>query len=698
MERPTGICIRSAIVALLAILAAGCQAKSSRLGELYSNGHRELESGNLEVALTIAGRGLQRAETERDADWRRAFIVLQAEVLVAQRRIAAAIDRLNASLADKAPADVFQARGLMTRGYATCLSAGDNDNSRAELDLRDAARIAAALGAVELSIEVVQRRGNCYILRGDLEAAKTSFRDALAMAHTQGLSLREAQAAGSLGNLHIRRGEFDAATHWLRRSLSVTSAASAGGLHAKTLGNLGWCYYLLGDYERAVQVLSEAESLTRRLGYVGDLRIVLTNLGRSLYRLGDYVGAESSYREAAALAREIQEPAEAAEMRAGIHVSLATLALEQARHEEAAAQANKALRLYAELGYDIARQRTLLLQGEIWARRGEPMRAAALLRQVLGSTKTEPDVLWEARVALARQHVEANRPADAEDEFRRAFELMETSLAQLVEAENQLPFFATIDRFHDEYVDFLIAQGRVTKALEAADESRARLLQERLLSAGAAPAGPTSGIDYRSLARDLNVLLLFYWTAPERSFLWTVTADTVELVSLPKEETLEALVTAYQERIFKSRDPMREADPEGRELYRVLVRPVSAAMAAAERVVIVPDGPLHQINFETLVVPDPQPHYLIEDVTLERTPSLRLLSADATSTKREAPSLLVLGDPISPSSEFPPLPFARREITGIAELFAPGNRGIYSRRRANRAAYLSTDQIGRAHV
>jgi CHAT domain-containing protein len=187
-------------------------------------------------------------------------------------------------------------------------------------------------------------------------------------------------------------------------------------------------------------------------------------------------------------------------------------------------------------------------------------------------------------------------------------------------------------------------------------------------------------------------LLLFYSTAPERSFLWAVTADGITLVPLPGEKTLSTLVAAHQRLILSSRDPLDEAAPEATELYRLLVQPVAATMTSNARVIIVSDGPLEQLNFETLVVPGPRGrHYLIEDVVLARTSSLRLLQAETPPSPVGERSLLMLGDPFSPDPEFPALPFAGKEVALIAALFEPGNRLIRTGPRAIPSAYHSAD-------
>lgn len=671
---------------LSSFLIAACTAKAD-LDQVYREGYRELEWGNLDVAAELARLGSRQARQERRPTWVFAFGVLDAEVLVAQRRIEEALDRLGDGAHEGHATAALRARALMTRGYARCYLP-DVPEALTRADLEKAAAMARRRGAERLLAEVILRRGTCSFKQGDFGAAQADFRRVMAIARGRRASLIEAQAAGSLGRLLAATSRFDDAARWLRRSLDLTANRPAGGLRLKSLGNLGWCYLLLGDYKRATVVLSEAASLARRRGYAGDRVIALTNLGNAQRGRGSYLAAERSYRRATAVAREIRNRDDAAELLTYTLATRAALALEQGRLSAAASQVEEALRIRVERGDETERQKMRLLQGEIWARQADLARAAARYREVLASPDAGSDLRWEARAALARLHIRADRPDEAEAEFQRAFALMEMSLSQLLEAEFQLPFFSSLRRFYDDYIDFLISRGDSLAALEVADRSRARLLRKQLGGGGDAPGREMA---YPRLARDLDAVLLYYWTAPERSFLWLVHANGVELVTLPGQEVLQQLVSTYRERILQSRDPITERWAEGVELYETLVAPASSLLPAAARLVIVPDGPLHQLNFETLVVPGPRPHYLIEDTVLVRAPSLRLLSAEEAPQRLKAPSLLVLGDPISPGDEFPALPFAGREIEGIARLFSVEKRQVHSREQAKRSAYGNAD-------
>jgi CHAT domain-containing protein len=83
---------------------------------------------------------------------------------------------------------------------------------------------------------------------------------------------------------------------------------------------------------------------------------------------------------------------------------------------------------------------------------------------------------------------------------------------------------------------------------------------------------------------------------------------------------------------------------------------------------IVPNGRLHDLNFETLVVAGDTPHYWIEDVTIAIAPSLAVLKG-AKAGKREKPRLLLLGDPLAADKEYPPLAHVKKEAELVAARF-----------------------------
>src|SRR5207245_11510968 len=100
----------------------------------------------------------------------------------------------------------------------------------------------------------------------------------------------------------------------------------------------------------------------------------------------------------------------------------------------------------------------------------------------------------------------------------------------------------------------------------------------------------------------------------------------------------------------------------------MLVAP--AALPHNASVVIVPDGALYGVNFETLPVDGPRRHYWIEDAEIQIAPSLAMLTVAPRSRKPDT-SLLLIGNPTPRAPEFPALGDARAGVTRIVRRFRP---------------------------
>ena len=666
------------LVAVALLLLAACSKERISFEDLLESTYDSLRRGDLEATLVSAENGRKAALKAGDMSWEWAFRVARAEVLVSQRQNAEVLKLLGEEREHDPAASRVRVRALMTRGVALCaIARGDGDWRRAIDDLDRAARLARDLESVELRGEVALRHGTCLFYRKDFDGADIQFRNALTAARSTGMASLEASSAGSLGLIRIDTGRYDEAAEWLRRSLAVATAIHADVPRAKTLQNLGWCYYNLGDFARALGFLAEAEALAARLHLTGDRLRALMNTGNSYYRQGVLGRAAENYSRALTIARQLDDRGTAATLLSNLGV----VAFEQARHDEADALLEQAIKLQRALKDESGAAVTLLNQAHVQAARGALALAEASYREVI-SAEPQPGALWEAWSGLAVVEVKAGRPDRADAAFAKATAVMERSSDQLGVTEHRLTFFSSLRRFHDEHVDFLVGTGRTDEALLVADRGRARLLSESLLLREGEAALTVER--YRELARTLDATLLFYWTAATRSFLWEVTPDAVAFHILPGQADIARRIEAYGADIQRSRDPLAGDAEDATWLYRVLVGPI--ASRSGRRIILVPDGPLHELNFETLIVPGPTPRYWIEDVTLATTPSLGLLGARATGRASRDRSLLVIGDPITPGGEFPPLAHAGREVSRIAELF-PGHATVRSRSSARPETY-----------
>src|SRR5262249_18224104 len=146
----------------------------------------------------------------------------------------------------------------------------------------------------------------------------------------------------------------------------------------------------------------------------------------------------------------------------------------------------------------------------------------------------------------------------------------------LLKDDYKVSYLSELIAFYREYVQHLINQGNVERALEIADSSHGRVLAERQRST--APQRLSSA-SLRRLAKDKHVVFLSYWLAPARSYLWILGPNGVELLELPPAAEIETLVREHQSAIGNALvDPLASKDAAGDKLYRILIAPAARSL------------------------------------------------------------------------------------------------------------------------
>jgi CHAT domain-containing protein len=178
------------------------------------------------------------------------------------------------------------------------------------------------------------------------------------------------------------------------------------------------------------------------------------------------------------------------------------------------------------------------------------------------------------------------------------------------------------------------------------------------------------------------------------SYLWAISGAQSKAAPLSDQQQISQDVASYRALIEQEkRDPLASASQAGARLYQELIAPVSALLPHGSRVVVVPDSVLHNLNFETLLAPSPRPHFWIEDVTISIVPSLGIVQAGRTRLSARR-SLLLMGDPVTQGTGYPPLPQAALEIAKVQRQFPANQSTVLTGPQAVVDAY-SAAQPGR---
>ena len=642
-----------------------------------------MKRGDLVSALNIADSA-SRDFPDTMSEWHWRFRTLRAEILMLQGHHLDAIHLLDAEppsfLRDS---DVSAWRDLTLSAAYARLSQFD----LARLHLA-AAQKTIASSQHQLAGQLALRRGSIEFLAGETQKAYADYIATRDIAIRSGDLFLESAALGSLGLAATDLERYDQALDWNKQALDLAVRAGALNSIARIEGNVGWSYHELGDFPNALEQFHQAESDAAKAGLVSDRAYWLLSAGSVEFDLGNLNKAESDITQALALADALHDVPTVREC----YENLVLIALRGGQFALARQRLVLAQQSVSPTP-DVRRdQYDKLLGAELDFRENNFERAANVFGQLLADKSVYTSVRWEAQATLAQVLVAQKKDALAEKQFAAAISTIQGAQDAIRQEDFRLSFLSSSIRFYDEYVNFLVSRNRSIDALRVADRSRAQTLEHGLSLASRREDSfvPSVSMSPEEIARRQNTSLLFYWLGPTHSFLWVITSKNVALLPLPARGEIDAAAAAYRKSFLDLRDPIEAENVHGKKLYDVLVRPVEKLLPKNSRVVILPDGSLTGLNFETLIVNDPKPHYWIEDQTISIATSLALLARTRNGPPPQPPHLLFFGDAAPASKDFPRLADAGQEAAALQKHFSPDRMTFFLGNQATPPGYLTS--------
>lgn len=522
------------------------------------------------------------------------------------------------------------------------------------------------------------------------------------------------RAANLQGQLLRAAGRCDEALEGLTRNIALAREKNEPYHEAFAQLNASICEQDLSHYDEELKYTQAAIDAASKIGARRQIGWAHTNMGIALHRLGETARAREHEQKAAEVFAAIGDRVGQISAQGEIgntfflegNVDEGIKAYERAydlarqfgfddgqvlwssnlanahvdaSHWDEAGRWNRIAEEIATRGkYETRLLRVAANNAAIAEGHGDTEAAIRLYTELLPRVGSDTNLAWSTHSSLGQAYARTRRYARANREFETALQIIEKARS-LPATELRMSLMARLIRFYQQYVDVLVEQGNENRALQVAESSRARVLAERL-----GRPSDESTIDPRrlqALARKVSATLLSYWIAPARSYLWIIRPDSVRRVPIQPGADIERLVSAYQRQV--EGDPLAPKDDSGTRLWTALLAEAVSAIPPAGRVVVVPDGPLHRLNLETLR--SPQGRYWLEDAEISIAPSLGVLEREAPRGSR---SMLLIGAPVQASSEYPFLAHASDELDGISAIFhgASTLRGSSATPDAYRAA------------
>ena len=623
--------------------------------------------GELPAAVADALRQAEQWRGKPHSPWYWNFRLLAAEALTVQSKYQQAEDLLR----DPVPPEFREQAARRFIDRASLNVSRGKDTSE---DLRQARPI---LRDGELAIRADLVEGLQALNDRHNERGQELFHSALARAIRSGDLYYQASALSNLSFSARRLNRYEESIGYGERA--VDAAAKAGAQRVEALGhlNLGTAYGFVGELDAGLRHERQAVDMLGRMGMRSNAMVAMGELGLIYDRVGDKASAITCYQQAYEIARQLDSKRDATRFAENLALSLI-----RTQQWAAAVDWNRrAEELASVTGENLAyleRNRALIARAT-----GHPDEAARIARHLLADSKSPPELQWAAHDLLGRIQNDAGRRARAGAEFSQALASIEGAQSALADSQHKITLLSYLIPFYQDYVQLLVEQNDDAAALRVVESSRARVLAERMgrnSQTGAMP--PLSAV--REFARQVNASVLTFWLAREHSFAWLIRPEGVQRFALPAVEQVQALVTAYRKMVEHSvRDPLTGGDPE---LWNGVMAPLAAAIPKGSRVIVIPDGPLHRLNLETLVVPGPSPHYWIEDAEIAVAPSITIAMAAAPAAHGDR-GLLVIGDPDYRGTGYDALPAAAREVRDVAARFGGASPAVITGAQASPPAY-----------
>lgn len=418
----------------------------------------------------------------------------------------------------------------------------------------------------------------------------------------------QGEAAALLGS-----GDYRKARALLDVSLRNARDQQRAGQEGLTLMLLGNYAAKTGDSKLAKQDWNDAISVFTKLQAYRPLSEAYFNLAAIERGEGDFAAAEKSLSAGIASGRKIGDrvylPRDL--------TALAEVAALQGRLKDAEKWYQQAENTFEELSL-----------------RMNTSYGAAGFAQARSQTYTEHFSLLEkqGRIPEAFQVIERVRGLASSERRRRILPLNAnpalSALQHNVSAVQLALLRTNAPNQRDELVDELAEQ-----------ERRLALLEDQLKMNDALPKPrPLSVREVQSLLRE-DELLLEYVLAESESSCIAITRDAIEIVplTLPRAK-LEDLVAAELKGIADKRSDAQA----GRRLYDEVLRPIEKFHKS--RMIIVPDGALHQLPFEALL--DENGTYVVKGAIVSYSNSaseFRALRAGHSGSIASEPLLAVGG-------------------------------------------------------
>ncbi|HEX3529017.1 MAG TPA: CHAT domain-containing tetratricopeptide repeat protein [Thermoanaerobaculia bacterium] len=564
------------------------------------------------------------------------------------------------------------------------------------------------LGDRTLLAPLLSNVGYTYNSLGEPQRALPFLQDALKLRRETGDRRGEVITLNNLGLTWRELGDARKALDHHQQALALAAGLSDARQEALSRLRLGEARLELGDANAALREIDPSLAYLRQNGLRQGEQEALQLRGRALTVAGRPREAIPVFQEILARCRTLRDRAGEAEALHGLATAerSAGLADEARVHAEAAVARVEELRT----GFVSPSLRAAFLATQ--------RRAYALLVDLyMDRHAADPSGGWDRAAFAVNEQARARSLLDALSavggggragsavpaELRARRQTLRRRLS--AKADQRVGLNGARAEALGQEIEALLAD------LDSVDAEIRRYDPQAAALARPQPVGP----DEISRLLDPGTLLLEYALGEERSFLWVAGAGRLRTFVLPAEREIEALARQVYAELSTVEAGATHRGEAAAALGQILLGPAWGEIAAAGRLVIVPDAALHLLPFGALPVPG-KGEPLLEHAEVSYLPSATTLALQRQRLAGRPPApkwAAVLADPVFSAGDarlalappprdpdrggeadgllpaFERLRFSRQEAQAILGLAPPGQVWTALDLAASREAVLS---------
>jgi len=554
---------------------------------------------------------------------------------------------------------------------------------------------------------VMQNIASLYRTLGDFENALNFMNRALEIYQKGGFRREEALAFSSVGAIYKSVGDSTKALEFFQKALEIQKALDNKTGYSGILGNIGTVYLENAEPQKALEHFEQALKFAEETNDAASAGGTLVLLARGYEKLDKPQAAEANFNRALTVQREIGLPFETAD-------TLYHFARFEAQRGSRAAALEKigeTLEIVENLRNSIASQN---LRAGFFA---EQQKYYDFYISLLAAEhRRAPDKGFGARALEASEKARARSLLDSLGESRRD---IRAQIPSELAAEERL-LRQTINAKDFQRVEALKAKAgekaavfekELAEAFRRYEELQTRIRRASPQFASLNNPEPLDLGEIQTQVLDEKTVLLEYFLGEERSFLFFVTKTGLEIVELPKRETIESEVRRAVENL-KARAAevpdetaaqraarLKKSDAEAEkglvQMSRTLIAPV-AGKIQNKRLLIVASGVLQYLPFGALKIQNPSSSaFLIEKNEIVNLPSasvvplLRQMKPGGAARAKNLVS--ILADPVFSPSDLRLKTISKKSaepdtvaVMRDARIIAPNLRSDFSRLRFSR--------------